>query len=539
MDSKYVRFLEPRVDVVSETQKSHVILSGGQRVTQNVYSSLAWGSPGATPVQASWSVSPPSTQTIVDRLVRVRAFIEVKTDTPLSIGIHDAPRQFPLHSITDVLTCQLNGETISDNISEHLHALLMFGNTPEQRNKTWSTTPAMPDQFQEYSDWSDPVTGGSARNPLAGYGENSTENSRGGFIYDIAPDRLSFKCVVTEPMMLSPFYSGLNFQEEGFVNVNQLNVTFRWTSQLNRILSHSSLGSDIQQVDVSFYRAPELLVTYITPDLTQPIHSVQTLPYSKIQDYIKAVKPLAPAETTTIYSDSIKLSMIPRYAYLFVRHSRSTSNFKVSDAFLKINRCNVLFNNQSGLLSSAVPEDLYEISRRCGLDRTFSQFSKYTGSVLCIEFGKDIGLLDNLASGVQTQATLQISLDVENVSSEDFEGEFYMSILNEGLFSLFESGASASLGVLSQADVLEARMGSPQLEHHLYYSLLHGSGFFSKLKSFIGRVSKGVADVADVGSKIAGAVAPEFLPIATGVSGLARSIQKVSGGRLTTGGRLR
>ncbi len=534
-----VKVVEPRSNVRADEHKNHVVLQGGQRYTEQVHSADSWGSVGQPPIQASWSVYPPSTQTIVDRLVRVRCYVEVESQSgDFQVGTNDAPRQFPLHSILDVSTVQINGESISDNIGDKVHALMTYGNSAEDRNKTWSTTCAMPDNFQQLSDWS---TLGSGKNPLAEYGENSTEQTRGGFVYEVVSPTVA-RYVFTEPLILSPFYEGLGHQVEGFVNVNQLNFNLRWKSNLDKIWSHASTGNAISGLNVSFYRAPELLTTYITPDITQEIPRLQTLPYHKSMDYLRSVDNMAIGETRRVVSDSIKLSQIPRKMYLFVRRRRQDTTFETADSFAGIKRLSVLWNNQSGLFANATPQDLFEISRRNGCNLTYPQWSKYRGSVLCIEFGHQLGLMDNEAPGVRGQYTIQIELDVENLSGEaGWNGEFYTLMMMEGTFQISENMGRATLGNLTPDVVFMARQ-SDELDF-TQYEHLRGGGFFSSLKSFINKVARGIQKGAKLATKIAPAVVgafPQLAPVAgalPAISAGADLARALSGGRLS-GGRL-
>ena len=247
-----VKMIEPRVDVKHDTEKNHVVLMGGQRVTEQVSPADSWGSAGTTPVQALFTVNPPSTQTIVDRKMKVRCYLDVTVNEDLQIGTNDALRQFPIASITDVLTVQINGETVSDNVADKIHAMLCYGNDAQSRLSSVSTSPSMPDGYQQYSDWG---TYGSSKNALADYGETGVDEGRGGFPIQVISAR-QFRVVVTEPLFLSPFLTGLTHQDEGFVNVNQMNISFRWKSHLSKVLSHSSLGAAITSVTVSMYQAP-------------------------------------------------------------------------------------------------------------------------------------------------------------------------------------------------------------------------------------------------------------------------------------------
>lgn len=529
-----VKVIEPRVNVRADTEQNHVVLMGGSRVTEQTNIADSWGSVGQTPVQAVWTINPPSTSTIVDREMKLRCFFEVTTDAPVQLGLNDALRQFPVSSLADVVTVQINGETVSDNVADKLHAMLCYGNDVKDRKRI-SETPVMPDQYQEYADWQ---TYGSAKNALGDYGE-SFEGGRGGFPIEVISPTV-FRTVVTEPIFLSPFLTGMHaHQEEGFINVNQLNVSFRWKSNLSQIISHSSAGNAITTVNVTMYRAPELLTTFITPDLTQQIPSLQVLPYQKSQEYIKTIGVLGAGESTTVLSDSIRLSQVPRRVYLFCRHQRSGSTQDTTDSFLGIESLSMLWNNQSGLFSSAKEQDLYKISKSNGLNLSWPQWHKYRGAVFCAEFGKDIGLIDSEAPGVQGQYTLSVQMGVKNHSTQPFTGEFFMVVLNQGTFSISENFARASLGNLTPQMVLMAK-SSPEMNHLDYYQL-QGSGFWSSLKGIVNKVARGVQSVASnpFVQKAVGALAPEFSPLLSGIGGVASSARNLSGGLLSGGSRMK
>jgi hypothetical protein len=525
-----IKVIEPRVNVKADVEKNHGVLMGAMRVNQQINPADSWGSVGTQPVQALWTINPPSTQTIVDRNMKIRAYFEVTVDQDLQLGTNDALRQFALSSLCDVLSVQINGENISDNCSDKLHAMLCYGNNANDRNYQASTTTTMPDNYKKYADWS---VYGSGKNPLADYGENGAEDPRGGFPIQVITARV-FRVILTENILLSPFLSPFSAQDEGFVNINQINISYRWKSNLSQILSHSSLGNAITTVGVTMYQAPEILTTYLTPDLTQAIPQLQVLPYYNSQDYIKNIGTLTNTQSTRVISDSIRLSQIPRKLYLFCRHQRSTSNQNTADSFLKINGLSVLWNNQSGLFSGATEQDLFEISKRNGLNLTYPQWSKYRGGVMCIEFGKDVGLLDNEAPGCQGQYTIQIQMDVVNDSGETAAWEFYQVFMMEGTFSISENFARASLGNLNNQMVLQTKMSGREVDYHHYVGL-SGSGFWSGLKSFVNKIATGVGSVARFVAPVVSAIAPEFAPIVAGVSGLSSAVKDATGGRLAGG----
>jgi len=520
-----IKVVDPKTNIKGDVEKNHLVFVGGERVTYTTNTADSWDN---TINNATWSVVPPSDKTIIDRNIKVRAFIEVEVDQPLDIGTHDALRQMPLSSLIDVTQAQINGEAISDNTGSTLHAMLCYGNDAELREKHLSESPAMPDCFQKYEDQ---LVFGNGRSPLNDYGETAVETPRGGFDYTISADLKKLTCVITEPLFLSPFQQYQNM-DEGFINVNSLRISLRFKSQLDRILSHSiAPGVDqITTVSAKFTDAPQLLINYITPSITQPLPELQVLPYHQMQQYIRNEATISAGAEKVVISDTIRLSVIPEKIYLFVAHSEQSKSFKVSDSFCAIKSMSVSWGNQSGLLSSATPQQLYRMSQENGLNYSFPAFTKYRGSVVCLRMGKDIGLQANEAPGVNGSYNIQVQMTVENTNTEDFEPTFYMCVCNTGTFSIGANSARASIGNLSGDMVLSARGSDAELDYHQAFA---GAGFWQGLKRFAHKVAGTVGKLAvPVGTALGN---PELgMAVKKGadlVAGLTRG-GRLSGGRM-------
>jgi hypothetical protein len=95
--------------------------------------------------------------------------------------------------------------------------------------------------------------------------------------------------------------------------------------------------------------------------------------------------------------------------------------------------------------------------------------------------------------------------------------EFVMVVCNQGVFSIGPNTARASLGNLTQEDVLKAEQEMPSHVHEE----LEGGSFWSSLKNIVHKV-------ATVATPILSTVAPEFAPLASGIA-------KATGSRLSGG----
>lgn len=516
---KAVKVLDERINIVSDSEKNHIVYDGAARVTQQVQTADSYSSSNCL-----FTFSPPSQQTVVDRKLKLKCYVEFKSDVDFDLGVNDAPTAFPLASIMESLQVSINGESISAPVSDYVHALLCYNNDAALRSKEWSTTPCMPDQYQQFSDWS---IYGSARNALSDFGENSSEMSRGGFPYQLVDSR-TIRFTFTEPLMISPMVQG--GEQEGFSNVDQLSFSIRWVSDLSKAWSHSSLGNAMTSLTMSFTQAPEMLVTYLTPPAEDMIPAQISYPYSKYQPYIKTVPTMASGAITTVISDSIRLSQVPRKMYLFARRSRATSNYKTTNTFAAIRTVNLTWNNQSSLLSTASQQDLYQQSVDAGCNLSWAQFTKFSGSVHCIDFATAVGMGIADAPNSLGQYTFSLQVQLENVSSAAIDLEFFVLLENEGVFVIAPGMARASLGDLTGAAVEQAKLSAPMVGSG-YHKKLMGGSFLGSLKNIVNKIAGVVSTVASPLSSINPAFGA-IGQVASGVRDLTGGSKQIGGSRL-------
>jgi hypothetical protein len=124
------------------------------------------------------------------------------------------------------------------------------------------------------------------------------------------------------------------------------------------------------------------------------------------------------------------------------------------------------------------------------------------GSVLCLCPGKDIGLPDNLASGVVGQFMFQYNITVRNPNvganaPANINYMLYLITVDEGVWTI-ENGMSIAqgAGIVSQMDVINAREKPGVSYDDVAYA--QGSGrFFSNLKSHMRRRMRNMIEKAD------------------------------------------
>jgi hypothetical protein len=456
------------------------------------------------------------------------------------------------------MNVSLNGGNISDNTSRRIHAMLRYNNDGKSRDNALS--PMMPDQYQTYEDWTDPVYGGSSRNPMAAYGETLSQQNRGSFV-PISETATELVYEITEPIFMSPFLNGLeSHDDQGFVNINQIDINIKWTADLSRMLSHYNVAPNaLTGVNVEFVNAPQVLVDYITPNNNQPLPLLQILEYFKDNDYIKKEGTYAAGESFQVQTNTIKLNQIPSHITLFVKRSRQTESLFTSDTFARIDSLNVLFNNESSLFATYSKQGLFNIARGNGCNIEYAQYDKHVGCVLRIKMGKDLGLLEGLSPGVMGQFTVSCQIGCTNVASEPIEFESFLVTTLIGSVEISENALALNLGNLTVQHVMEAERSAPVVHHtdpqltvqHVMEAersapVVHhtdpqigegqGGSFFSSMRSFLKKVGKGVNVVSGLAQQAAPMLSSINPALGAAVGGIASATKKATGGRLSGGG---
>jgi hypothetical protein len=343
--------------------------------------------------------------------------------------------------------------------------------------------------------------------------------SRGAFPITVVSNTNTAAVVqmeITEPLFLSPFLHAAGL-EDGFYGVQTLDFNFS-LGDLSRLWSHASTGLTFTAAPtVSFYSAPQLLFNYITPQDIPPMPSASIYSYKVIDRFPTNYGNINAGASTTISSTNIQLNSIPEVVWIFARGTNSSRSYLTSDAFLKINSISLNFQNQSGLLSSASAQDLYRMSCDNGLEMSWPQYSKFTGSVLCLRFGKDIGLDPLTAPGCTGTFQFQCNVNVTNVSGATINTDLYIVPMSAGSFTIEQNRSIAQIGILSKRDVLDAQ-SSQLVEYNSISQHAWGGGIFDSIKSFFKSAAGKVGDVA----RRVGSVAPGALEKARMLGQVAR-----------------
>ena len=493
-----VPVLEPRIAFFEKTsvQGQYALVKGAETYTYRNYPSNSCSNSNI-----NWSTPSPSFEDVLSRVCVIEVPLNIQFSGPGSANPDeamiqsnlDAFRAYPLESIIKSIQVMINGEVFTCNMSQIVHPFSRYHLGVEDFNK--GITPNMLDFYQSYQDGN-----GNSKNPLAWY-DNSAQNPRGAYAdYTIVTNTnttAEIQAVLRTYVMMSPFqWIGANKSNvPGLTQITSLDWEVNFSSNLSRIWSRSAThpvpvsnmivtigsltgqGSGNANMRLLWCTPRASMRQYISslPEIKYPYFSTNRL--STPGD-----SALAPNASTTITSQVINLISIPNAIYIYAIQDESTvfnnlqTNLTVTDTYFSIENIDITLANVTGILSTASPQQLYDISIRGGLkDTTFNEFVGYTnpfnqlvstfdatkkiglvGSVVRLTPGVDFSLRDDLCAGVGNEKIdMQVKVQVRNINQyNDVKPMLCILCVYEGYMTVYNGQCRKNIGVLTRADVV-------------------------------------------------------------------------------------
>ena len=487
-----VKAIDPRVNF---DRQKYLIQQGASQVTfKNIISTSFSNN------SIQFTCPPPNVNVAVDRKVFIKFPVRLTfqgalangippspTNRLIQIGSVDGPRSYPMSKVCSTIQVVLNNFTATTNIGDYSDALLHYNNELETRCFELSGTTTMLDSMQAYSDF---TTLGSARNVLASYGENSAENARGGFtgatFVSNSGDELNcteiWDVTVYEPLFISPLLFGQR-ESMGLYGIQTFDITLN-LGNLSYVWSHADVpgGNTVNSCTGDIVNAPAALFSYLTPQVNQLLspNCVYTYPYYSVDRYPTAQDVLAAGATNNVQSNNVQFSSIPRRVYIFLRRPTmglapdGPASFRTTDTYARINKISVNFNNKSGLLSGASSFDLYHMSVRNGLQCSWDQWNRYQGSVLCLDFARDMSLGPLEVPGILGSYQFQVTVDYTNLSSDNIKHTLMIVSVSEGVFTVDKQTSMGQIGIVAPEEVLNDQ----SIKMADYYMSMKGANFY-------------------------------------------------------------
>lgn len=480
------------------------------------------------------------------------------TEPPNGLQYLDAPRAWPIANATSTVSVKLEGDDINTSLNRYARWLTRYHSGIDFQQTTASNTPTMLDQSLEYKDLQ-----GALRNPLNDYAHTMIQDARGAFEGclitrndatgapgDVAVVQFDF----TEAVQLSPFLYEQGEYTTGLVGMS----TILWQFTMNgigsgvnsglaaAIWSHMSglpapaVNSTITSSVVNFTGA-NMLVSNMNP--SEQIPETNYWPWNEIYPYPQSTNfVVAPGAQQQIPQNTVSLNCIPQRVYIVVNPDSQNYNISTTDTpQFFISNVRVFFANNSVCLSDASERDLYQISVRNGCNLSWTQWRRTVGSVLCLEFGRDIPLGNPLyAPGMAIKANFRIELTVENLSSVAQTPELNVFVVNSGLVKSEGGQIRHKYGYLTEDDVIASK-ALPQVAIHQVKSV-YGSGFWQDLGNSLSTFARKIGrPVLDIARKVVPQFYPQAGPALESVSNVARSFGygAMIGGKKLTKAQLR
>ena len=585
---RLLKLHEPRLDIRADREM--VAVMGASSLSTRQYNADS-----ASTSSIIWSQTTPSVRVGVDRMIEMDVTFSVTLNPdrldpaggggriPMVVGlglddvtevqphlVRDAngPRQYPLHSIIENCQVRLNDQAFNWEPSDLIHPLLHYGNVWEDRQYNTGSSAHKPDNYWKYDG-----QGGGSRAPFVAYNNGVLEDSRSGSLWYRKTGPLSFEVRCIEQIMLSPLSWGEPCQALFGIQNIDVNLTLR--RPLERLFSGDMYAQLIQRsnggipgplqpgdrlnmvIDTNNTQC-KLHITYLQPQANQIVPMRLNYPFYTVRRFVQDISaPVLPGEQVNgglINFNNITLHECPKRCYIFARpilpntpellngnppaakNHGATDAMRQADFFATIGDGGISFNwdSQDGRLSTLDTYDLWRLSVNNGYKRSFQAWQKYIGSVLCLEFGKDLALSPLVAPGVRGNFQLSFSVDFRDIrnvlNSENPNDNFdeteakrykaYLIIVPTGILTIENQLVSVSVGSITEEQVLTAPWADAgtRAEYRGMYGGVKWSSIWSGIKKaakfakpILGPLSAGVVGALSASSDPRAQVAAKVL----------------------------
>lgn len=345
-------------------------------------------------------------------------------------------RNDPLASIIQILTINMNGVSVSYNLSDISTPMaLCDSNLDNMMPQNF-----IPDLTSKYIDGSN-----TSLSPFSTRMDCAYGISRRAYPIQLNSTDLgggNYRTVLTSDLIMSlnsfpPFSHGKNKQGISFSNFN---VIIQFTSNLNRIWScvDDAESQAITSMVVDIMPTPTLTYTQLSLPANVIYPKEITYPYYLVTHNVVANIDATPKGTriTNRQSSIIQLTTIPSKLLIYVRRAREEYNsIRASivhpDSFCPINKIALQIGNSGTLLSSMTEIELFRMSKNNGLIDLISYCDFYGsgvsvvagslhqdladptlgGCVVIIDPIRDLSLDPSYCVGLSTKINLSFTID--------------------------------------------------------------------------------------------------------------------------------
>ena len=506
-----VAIFDPIIDI--KPKLNFPVIKGGTQTSWRRYPSTSFSSSSC-----QFSVPPPNPGTFVSR----RFLLEMDLKFVITVVADNGEpspnvfclSRFPLASVMKTLSVTINGCSINLPLNEIIHPLAAYNSDINLIGcRENSMSPAQRDRFISFN----PATTYGDR-PFGG--KQSVTSDRGPiprgcytpYKSSTDNDSVTLHYKVCEELFLSPLIFG-GGKDCGFIGIQSIDINITWDNNLHKLYNWAysppddnenptnTISSIISSVDSI---APVLLFKYITPPQGFVIPRSVQYQYNQINRYTTELGALVdalayPAAQQDYNSNNLQLNAIPSRLFIMIQPTEAylnTLNGTMAafnpQLYAGITQVSIQWNNRPTLLSNMGAFQLYDMCRENGVSKSFLEFSNSwisgtmgilseadnttknagSGSVICVQFGTDIGLEKGEAPGQVGTYNLQVSVKAgfngwlnptgyntvyENQGSINQKIQMKLIVVTPGVFTIYDNAASQRIGVINKSDVLNAK----------------------------------------------------------------------------------
>ena len=440
LDIEAFRLLDPRLSQNQSTRAFQTSI-GGSNVT---YRQEASNSSSSN--QVSFQLTPNSPNNVLDRtfIMTAKAVVTFAcTNLAPAVCLIDAENACRgFSSIVESTNVAINGLTISQETKYVKDIYTRFSDDLDGLIKFQSMSPSLMTQGDNSTQYRNMI--GTQRNPLASYmGLNGRTNGRGFYPSKLISNTTTTAQVEVEIVELFTI-SPLEYQGNlvpGLANVTSLQLNFNLSSEKQKFWSvadRTNNNTDVVNITSLVFSDYKIHFCEITLPVFYSLPPSIALSYYDVQRQTSAAQRCAPSPTQstkqsiTINTQTYQLNQTPSRLIVVVKPRNIDSVFQ-PDSYAHITGINIQYNNMSSILSSASSQQLFAISSRNGSTQSYTEWAGYasdfgnlnvigeipyqvstTGSVLCLDFGKDISADPTSIPGTSINANFSMQITVEN-----------------------------------------------------------------------------------------------------------------------------
>lgn len=515
----------------------------------------------------------------------------------------DCLNAFPVSQCMQTIQATINNTTVAMNVQDTLNLLLRFHDS-RSLNEYMGLCPYLTDRMGIYNAPQNSSTAFQAAGvsildeafvprsafPVRIIGVNTVANNNTAATVNVEYE-------VWEPLLVSPFvWAHPECACQGMYGIQNMSIVanFGSATRMARSLAQRNSGVVTSTASITGVKInnAQLYLNYLTPQPTSVNVPRNVVPYYEVPRYYLAdgiqvagsvpvdrALPFVSATSGEVRSNNLQLNQIPdKLIIAFEPTSIAGVNYNTStavpDFYAVVRSLSINFNNQAGLLSTWTQKDLFHASRDAGSKQSWYEFSGQiqapavpqsglatglaftnaitfgptnlptTGSIVMLQFGKDIELPDYYASGSIGNFNLQINANIGHYQNSNVTYRMTVICVNSGVFVSEKGTSNPYTALLRKEDVLNASAMEPM--GHGEFNRMVGGGFLDKLKSIGSSVWSSAKPIlkmlspfvqkslesssnpyAKTASKVLGAVSPQLLG-----DGMGRGVGAGDEGRL-------